>query len=85
MQQLSSSAPYRKAFDALTTLKGHLGVTEELKAIAAYLFYSAEAEIPAVMFPFIGIPGDPRDEGVSQAYQSEWRRLVSGEYEDDEI
>ena len=82
---LSSSAPYRKAFDALTTLKGQLGVTEELKAIALYLFYSAEAEIPAVMFPFVGVPGDPRDEGVSLSYQSEWRRLVTGEYEDDEI
>jgi len=85
MQQLSSSQPYRKAFEALTALKEQLGVSDELKAIAAYLFHSANAEIPEAMFPYVELPGDTRDEAIAQAYQSEWKRLVAGEYEDDEF
>jgi hypothetical protein len=84
MQRLSSSAQYANALAALGRLKQALGVTEDLKAIALYLFHSADCEAPNTLFPFVGVAGDPRDAAIAQAYETEWRRLTAGEYDDDE-
>lgn len=79
LAKLDTLPSYRPALDALRTLKGTLGPTPEIKAIAAYLIESSEGEIGRSGFPYVGDPTDPRDRAVVEAHQDYWRRFMDGE------
>lgn len=77
--KLDTLSSYRSALDALRALKGSLGPTPEIRAIAAYLIESSEGEIGRSGFPYVGDPSDPRDRAVVEAHQDYWQRFVDGD------
>lgn len=77
--KLCETGQFKEAFDALDRIKGQLGVTKDLQSIAAYLIASAEAETPTPLFPFVGLPGDPRDKLVVEAHTDYWSRFINGD------
>ena len=79
--RLGNTQQYQSALAALTRLKQQAGATEDLKAIALYLFYSHDAEVPTPQFPFVGVD-DPRDHAIVQAFTDQWQALIRGDDED---
>jgi hypothetical protein len=77
--KLSETPPYAKAIAALQGLKGQLGVTPELQAIASFLISAADAETAGSMFPYVGDQSDPRDVAVVQAHLAAWADFLAGE------
>lgn len=79
--QLGQTEQYKSAIEALSILKGQLGATEELKAIALFLFYVNGADAPTRLFPFVGLD-DERDRSVVRAYEEAWKRVTADEDDD---
>jgi hypothetical protein len=78
--QLGQTQQYRNALQALQTLKGQLGITPELQAIATYLLHTDAIAAPKPNFPFVGID-DPRDQSVVHAYNQAWQQFLGGDEE----
>lgn len=76
---LSTTVEYKAALESLGRLKTMLGVTPELKAIAAFLLKSADARPVEPLFPYVGDPADPRDRAVVEAHREYWQRFLDGE------
>jgi hypothetical protein len=72
--KLSATAQYQAAFQSLEQLKNSGIERDRLKPIALYLLYSAESEVPAKMFPYVG-EGDVRDRAITRAFEQAWQEF----------
>lgn len=81
MAAFDTTPQYAKAMAALSSLKGALGVTPDLQAIAICLISAADAEMPVGRYPhsYVGDPTDPRDRAVVEAHREYWNRFVEGD------
>ena len=77
--KLSSTGQYKAAQEALISLQEQSGRTPGILAIAKFLLYAAEAEVPERMVPFVGDPTNERDRAVVEVYEQAMRSFVAGE------
>lgn len=80
--RLGQTQQYRQAIDALTRLKGEMGITVDIRAIAAYLLHTEPIDAPEPTFPFVGVD-DPRDRAVVQAYTQAFEQILAGDDDDE--
>ena len=76
--QLNQTTEYKTACDALMRLKDALGVTDDLKALAAYVLRSSSASVEGAMFPYVGI-GDERDRAIVRVHEEAFHAMLMDE------
>lgn len=79
MRLLSETREYRAAYEILGQLKQAGTGADQLRAIAAFLIVSHDATLPDNQFPYRGVPGDPRDADVVEAYREAWQEFIQGD------
>lgn len=77
--KLGQTPQYQQAIAALSALKQSGANADQLKAIAGFLLYAHDSDVPESMFPYVGDRNDPRDRAIVEAYNDAWERFVSGE------
>lgn len=77
--KLSSMSKYKEAQAALISLQEQSGRTPGILAIATFLLYAAEADVPERLIPYVGDPSSAQDRAVVESYTEAMRSFVAGE------
>jgi len=76
--RIKDTENYKNALAALSRLESAGAAQFDLRAIAIFLLYSKDAEVPERLFPFVGDATDPRDRAVVESYEAAWIDFLSG-------